>query len=233
MQEVNETLEELISNDKSLNQLLRDKEINTFSNFSKVKDNEQLKVYIQDLYYSIFVEIYQKHIGTEKEGIVNALLRSSEALATQKTKDLIATDLESALEKSYKHLTQFEELLNDEQGQLLLSAKLDAALSSVVINIINKFGDYEHVKEYKSKIISRCLDICDQVAKANPKKYPFKYAIYNMIINNLQKIKNLDPLQERFSQHNKKISNKRTGIEIRYWIGVAIAIALLILRLLS
>ena len=229
-----ETLEDVIKNDAALNKLLNNKEISVFSNFSKGKYDEEFKIQIQDLYYESFKEIYKKNIETNSGGVITSLLRSVKFLATKETKDLIVADLEAVLEDSYKKLNLLEKSIsNNEEEMIIRILGVKEVLGPIVTNIINKFDDYDNIKEYKNKIITCCLDICDLVATVSPKKETFKYALYNMVINNLEKIKNFDSLKGRFDKHRGKISQKRTGVEIKYWIGVGVTALLILLKLLS
>jgi len=230
---MNETFEEIIRNDEPLNKLIKDKEINVFSNFSKGSYSDELKLYIEDAYYASFKEIYGKHIGTESEGKITALLNSIEFLATSETKNLIAQDVQFKLEDSYTKLCALKNSLTNDEELKLNPTEINLSLSTTLIDILNKFGNYTNVKEYKNKIIICCLDICDLVAKASPKKETFKYAIYNMMVNNLEKIEDFDSLKERFDGHTNRISKKRKGVEVKYWIWIIVVVLIFVIRLLS
>ena len=230
---MSETFEEIIRNDEPLSKLLNDKAINVFSNFSKGTYSNELKLYIEDSYYASFKEIYGKHIGTESEGKITALLNSIEFLATPETKNLIALDVQFKLEDSYTKLCALKNLLTNDEELKLNPTEINLSLSTTLIDILNKFGNYSNVKEYKNKIIICCLDICDLVAKASPKKEPFKYAIYNMIVNNLEKIKDFGSLKERFGGHTHKITKKRKGVEVKYWIWIIVVVLIFVIRLLT
>lgn len=230
-----EKFEEIINQDEDLNALLRRNEITVFSNFSKKEYSPELIDYIQESYFQSFQEIIVQSEEGKNGGKITALLRSVEYLATPQTKDRIVEVLLIPLEKAEQHLKEISESMPQMNAGdfITLGKRIDKSLNSVTINIFNKFDDYAQIEDYRNKIVKHSLDICKSVAGANPKRETFKYAVYNVVINNLEKIKRRGPLKERFQKHHKNISQKRTGIEVKYWAGIVITIILIILKILS
>lgn len=231
----NKTFEDIILNDKDLNMLLNTKEIAGLSDFSRLSINSEFKEYIKETYYQSFKSIFKTYSDSNfNEAKINSLLRSVDYLATDEVKDSIALHISPILDTSIESLENVKKLVLSNHPKIETQGLvLDDALSSIVINICNKFDSNTDIMTKKKKIIELCLDICDDVSKVNPKKEPFKYAINNMIINNLEKINNFDSLEARFKIATSKISNKRTGIEIKYWLFVAVIVILLISKFLS
>jgi ASC-1-like (ASCH) protein len=228
-----ENFEELIQKDDSLSQLLNDKTITVFSNFSRTAYSEELKNHIQDRYYASFKEILRQDPSKKKEGEVNAFMRSLDFLATEKTKTLIAEDFLELLITANENLLAFKESLSDPSGIIEFRFRLDEAISGAVINVLNKLGAYEKINEHRIIIINSALDICDLVAEVNPKREPFKYEVYNAILNNLEKIDDFGPLRERFETHKRKASKKGKRIEIKYGIVMVIVSILIIIKILT
>lgn len=228
-----EDFEQTLANDESLVKLLEQKDINILTNFSRGNYSDKFKEYISKRYYDAFQDIYAKNTSEETVGKVTSLLRSVEFLSTPSTRDKIVELLLPTLEKAAKDLEAFKQYIHDEKLLIENGDLLDNSLTPVVTNIFNKFGEYEPVKEYKSKILNSAFDICDAVASANPKKYPMKYATYNAVMNNIEKVYSFDDLKGRYDQHNSKISRKRTGVEVKYVIGVIAIILLILFRILK
>lgn len=224
--------EEIITNDIKLSKLLNDKTITGFTDFSRSNYTGEFKTYIEDKYIASFKDILKTGIETKNETKINALIRTIEFLASEKSKMLLEEDLLPILLMSHKNLLHVKELINNENQLITIGNKLDNALSSTTINILNKLDSTANISDYKNKIINVALDICDSTSKASPKNETVKYAIYNVIMNNLLKITDLGEAKERYGFHNSKISQKRTGIEVKYWLGVVAVVVFIIIRIL-
>jgi hypothetical protein len=232
MSTTNENFQEILEKDESLVKLLDQKDINIFTNFSKANYSEEFKEYISKRYYDAFEEIYTKNIGTETAGKITSLLRSVEFLSTYSTRDKIIDLFLPTLEKAHNDLEAFKQYLNNEDLMIKNGDLLDESLTPIIVNIFNKFDSYESVKEYKIKILTSAFDICDAVASANPKKFQVKYATYNAVMNNIEKVYRFETLKGRFEQHSSRISKKRTGVEVKYIIWVVIVVLLILFRIL-
>lgn len=232
----NEEFDLIIANDETLNRLLNEKELGVFANFSnKAFQSEAFKRYIDVSYRESFKTIFQKYLGTSDEGKVNTLLRSVPSLATPEFKEEIYKDLNQVLDVAYNKLDVFRKLIrnNAHQNELFVIRKnIDEGLSFLVIDIINKFGHETSVMVNKERILTCSLDICDEVSNADPKNETFKYAIYNVIINVLEKINDFGLLKDRYEKHTSKIATKRTTVDVKYYLWTAFVIIIIIVRIL-
>jgi len=229
-----EAFEETIKNNPAVFKLLNDKEIGVLSVFPPTSFDVAFKVYIQDKYCASFKAIYEDSVATMQYGKINAFLRTVDSLASAKSKQFILEVLILTLAQSHEKIVSFKDQLPSDNNHLILyGAQLDNALSSITINTLNNYSDNVVVSEYKSKIVNAALDICDEVAMVNPKKEPFKYAIHNMVINNLEKIEHFGASKERFDKYKSKLSKKRTGIEFKYWIWAVVVVILIVLKFAS
>jgi hypothetical protein len=85
-------------------------------------------------------------------------------------------------------------------------------------------GDIPGISAIKDEYLSNSLDICDAVSKVKPTKETFKYAIYNVVMNNIEKIKSTGDYADRIQSHQSKIGTKRTTIDVKYVLGVILFI---------
>ncbi len=225
--------EEIINKDHHLSQLLNDKEITVFSNFSNNQYSTELTSYIQEKYLKIFREIYRKSIKDHNLGQANSLIRSTDYLATEETKRLIAVEFDDTLKRTYEYLESFKASLSSENQEISFRAKLEETIDGLTINILNRFAASENIKNYKNKIVRIALEICDLVSNVKPQRHPFKFAVYGALLNNLSAIDNLGSFQERFELHQGKNSKKETKIEAKYVVLLAIVFTLIVLKILS
>ena len=209
----NENFEVLIANNEDLNRLINEKDIKGLNNFSIEGVNTlEFKNYIKEKYSQSFKEIYTKYTGQNYSAPkINALLRSVDFLAAKEIIEPLGDFLISTLDTSIETLSNLKQdiISNNAQALILQSDNLDKALDNIVINICNKFDANEKIKEKKNKIINSSLDICEILSKENPKKAPFKYAIYNMIMNNLEKVNDYGELEARFTKNKGKNISKK------------------------
>ena len=232
----NEEFDLVIQNDETLNRLLNENELGVFANFSnKAFESDDFKRYIDTAYRASFKTIFQKYLGTSEEGKVTTLLRSVSVLATSEFKEEIFQDLNDVLETAYQKLDAFRKLTakNATVNELVLvQNNIDEGLSFLVIDVINKFGNQRSLMANKERILACSLDICDGVSHADPKNETLKYAVYNVLINTLEKINDFGPLKDRYEGHKSKISKKRTGVEVKYYLWTAFVIIIIIVRIL-
>ncbi len=228
-----ENYKQRIQDDEMLSKLFVEKEVGLLTNFSKKNYDYKFKSDIKDLYVETFKEIYSNYISAGKDGKITALLRSVDHLSVPESKSLIFKELIPKLETSIDNLEVIKDSLHSEKAMTSNSEKLDNAINPVVIGILNIFEDQEEIKPYKDKIIASCLDICDDVSQAKPAKETYKYVTYNMVINNIEKIKDFGSFKSRFESHSKKIDKTRKGIDTRYYFGVAAVVIFIIIRAMA
>lgn len=224
-------LQQFVQQDENLDDLLIKRKLYMNTKFSNARyDNEALKLHIAADYYESFKEIY-KNTNGNKKNIVNTLLKSIDFIATSELRQqIIDKHLIPTLETSITILTELKSNINNKNLEPYF-ASIDEAFSTSIFQIINQFGKDEKIKPYKNTIIETCLDICDIVSKANPSKEVEKYAIYNVMINNIKNIKDFGIHQERFKKHRGSISVKRDNADNKYIAWVIIAIIIFIIRL--
>lgn len=225
--------EDTISSDDSLSQLLNDKRVTAFSNFSRKRYDDAFKEHIEERYYEIFKEIYTNDDNNRTPSQIIALIRSVNYLATERTKSQIIDMLREHLKTAEEKLFIFKESLKADGDTITITTSLDRPIDHMTIKIFNEFEKNEIVNEHKSKIVKIALEICDLVSTVNPKKSPFKYAVYNALMNNLKEIDELGPHANTYQNQEVTITKKRNGIEIKYFVVGGIVLLLLILKVLS
>lgn len=237
---VNEKFETIILNDKHLNALLNEKSINVFSEFPKKEDySEAFKEYIKPKYIEVFREIFSD-TNDSNTGKRSALLRSLDALSTPDFKQEVIDEIVSTLNKSYLKFTEFKKIIGSYQHSELESkleirkdgeSDFDSIFDNFNLSVYNVLDKETKVKELKTKIIDDVLSVCDATSTANPKKETVKYAIYNVMMNNLERIKFLtEEQQQRFETHKSKITNKRNVIDAKYYLYTAIVVILIVFK---
>lgn len=226
-------LKEFVEKDEDLNDLLIKQKIYLNTKFSDSRyDNEALKAYISDDYYKSFEEIF-KNINGKKKSVVVTLLKSIDFLATAELRNkIIEVHIIPTLQQSVSALTDLKDNINGNNLEPYFEP-IDEALSSPIFQMINQFEREEKVRPYRANIIDLCLDICDQVADVNPRSETMKYAVYNVIINNIKKVKNFGAFQERYDKHREKITVTRDNIDNKYLIWVIIIVIIFVLRLIA
>jgi len=240
---VNQKFEEIISNEKHLNVLLNEERITVFSEFSKKEyQTEEFKEYIKPKYNQIFREIFS-NTQESNTGKRTALLRSLEFLATNDFKHEIYDELVIFLNNTHKNIIDFKKvLMNSNPTELqnkldqnsIIALNFDSIFDDFHIGIYNILDKETKIKEIKNEIIDELLSICEEVSMANPKKEVYKYAIYNVIMNNIGKIHVLTSEQKNyFETHKSKISNKRNVIDAKYYLYIVLVVILLIIKFAS
>ncbi len=226
-------LQQFVEQDEDLDDLLNKQKVYMNTKFSDARyDNEALKTHIAADYYESFKLIYSNITG-KKKSIVIPILKSVDFLATAELRtQIIEEHLVPTLESSTAALADLKANINNKNLEPYF-LPIDEALSSPVFQIINQFGEEEKIKPYKDKLISISLSICDVVTKASPSKETMKYAVYNVIINNIKKVKNFGAFQEQFDSHSKKISAKRDNIDNKYVLWVIVVVIIFIIRLIA
>ncbi len=228
-----EEFEEIIRKDVHLSKLLNDKTITVFSNFSRNEYSDALKESFQEKYYQVFKELYERSFAEKDVATSSALMRSIEFLAAETTKQRIAEEVFPQIVEVHEALLGFKEELHDGNGFVVLTGRFNFILDGSTIAILNNLDAFERIQEYKVKIISAALGICDAVGKVNPKKEPFKFDLHHAVIDKLAQINDFGALQERFELHKTKLTKKQTKVEVKYVVGAIIVILLILLRLLS
>ncbi|MDP2162140.1 MAG: hypothetical protein Q8K02_16795 [Flavobacterium sp.] len=241
----NNKFDEIIANDKHLNALLKEKKVSAFSQFrNKDFRDESFKEYISNDYNTIFLELFSNSTY-ENTDVRTALLRSIEFLATDSFKETLMARFSADLENSYAKLMKFKEFLQATETKSLSlenayeknnvdDLDLDSIFSPENFFIYNNYGNHPKIVDVKNKIMNECLAICDEISKSKPNKDHFRYAVYNVLFNNLEKITTLDANQlEKLNLHNKTISKKRNAIEYKYFIMVTLIVLFFVLRLLK
>lgn len=225
--------EELIINDDSLSKLLNEKTVTAFSNFHRKRHSDAFKVYIEERYLETFFEIYERLKQSSEVSQRTALIRSIRPLATEKSKEKIITVLLPYLETAYEKFSVFKESLEADGEYITITTRLEQPIDSLAIRIYNDFESDERVIAARNKMVATALDLCDSLADANPKRHPFKFEVYNIVMNNLKEIDDLGPHAARYADEDKRINSKRNKAEIRYWVVGGIIALLLLMRLLS
>jgi len=113
------------------------------------------------------------------------------------------------------------------------TTRLKVAFNFIVFYLLNNYSNEAGFKNYKESIISKCLHICDLTSVGKPKDDEYKYKIYNIVMNNLSEIDGFEVHEEKVQKHKRKIGVKRTGLEVKYWIGIIFSILLFIAKLLE
>lgn len=224
--------EELINNDKHLSKLLNEKEITVFSNFSRSVYSPELKEYISERYLAIFRTLFRTYIQSNELGLANALIRSTDYLATEPVKQELAGEFGDLLKATHEYLEGFKIPLNDSTQSVKFRAKLEETIDGMTINILNRFDAYDPVKEYKQKILQAAFDICELTAKSSPSREAFKYALHEAVMKNISSINELGSFQEVYDAQKKKSEKKAFKVEMKYVILLFVAIVLILLRLL-
>ncbi len=225
-------LEEIINKDKHLSKLLNEKEITVFSNFSRSMYSPELKEYIQDRYVNVFREIYRKSIAAHDLGIANALVRSTDYLATDEAKRVLVDEFTDSVEATQDHLESLIPSLTDSTLPVQVRSAFGEVIDGLTINILNRFGHLDPIKHFKENILSAAFEICDLTAKSKPKREPFKYALYTHILENLSQIDDLGTYQQQFEQQQRKSEKKEFRLEMKYVIWIFFVIILILVRLL-
>lgn len=223
----------LIAEDEDLRDLLESHLIGGFTDFSDEKYNDDaLKHHIENAYIQSFNEIFNKNSATNP-GKVTALLRSIKHLATPNAKDRIVAQLSPYLDTS---VASIEEAGKAVTGSGMINKKgaekLDRGLDAITIAILNQLADNPTISNYRDKVLSAGLDICDHVAKFKATKDEMRYAMYNAVINNLERLKDKGALAERFNLHKKTIIGKRNTIEVKYVLGVVFLILWIVFKIM-
>lgn len=227
-----EDFEKLIAKNPALSNLLCNKEINLLSSFSKYEYSDDFKQYIEERYYAVFIEMFPDKLNKENTVKANALINSLGFLATEKTNKIVVQDFVIILNQTHKDLLDFEEALSDYVQFVNSLHKLTLFYNICIVNIINNFDKYEDIKLYKEKIIKTAIDICDVLSKAKPDESVLEYGIYLQFVEKLSEIRDLGTDHKFYLQHNNKSSNKKAIVEVKYWIGILIAILFFLIKLL-
>ena len=231
-----ENLEDLVKNNKALSELLNENRITEFSDFGFVRKNPELKAHIEERYIKSFRSIFENARANNNEIKINALLRSIIFLATPNVKEELSKEFQPYLEDALQKLKSSKEIilkgdLSEEKEEELVE-KMDSALSHAVMDSLNKFGETSRIQPLKDQIIEVCLDMCDYLEKFSPKKEPVKYAIYNVLMNNLVTVNDHGKWQQRYDSHNKEITKTRDGIETKYYVMIAVFVLFFVLRII-
>ncbi|WP_445711321.1 hypothetical protein [Flavobacterium sp.] len=230
-----ENFEEIIKNDESLNKLLNQKDVSVFSNFSNSNfKNEDFKKHINEAYRTSYKEIFDKSFGTSEEGKVTTLFRSVEFLATPEFKEEICNDLEKIITAALINIDTYKSTLQSKPSDVNMPnhyKKFINALNIVNIDILNRFDDNEKIKTIKNQILTSVFDICDILSQL-PDNTAYKMNTYNLILEKVQKIKDLGNQKERFEIHKQKEKTKNTGMQVKLFAGLALVILFAIIRIL-
>jgi len=234
-----EKLETLITNHKELNQLLNEKEITGFSDFSKIEFiTQEFKEYIEERYISIFKESYTSYSTPPKnEAKINALIRSVEFLATQKAVDNITEDLMVTVNKSLDLIKECKTAVDENVNSLNISL-LNVAHNNTTINIINKLKTSQPINDAKTELIAHTLYICDVIGEEiNPKYQKELYRAQMNTLDKLQKIEGYNPKQKKeyLTDNGAKgtLAPKKKNRGCVYWVLIGLGIAFFILKVLS
>ncbi|CAM4012612.1 MULTISPECIES: hypothetical protein [Flavobacterium] len=230
-----ENFEEIIKNDESLNKLLNQKDVSVFSNFSNSNfKNEDFKKHINEAYRTSYKEVFDKSFGTSEEGKVTTLFRSVEFLATPEFKEEICNDLEKIITAALINIDTYKNTLQSKPSDVNMPnhyKKFINALNIVNIDILNRFDDNEKIKTIKNQILTSVFDICDILSQL-PDNTAYKMNTYNLILEKVQKIKDLGNQKERFEIHKQKEKTKNIGMQVKLFAGLALVILFAIIRIL-
>jgi hypothetical protein len=235
MQDTN--LELIISKHEKLQRLLNESELGTLTDFKEEEfQNTDFKAYIQDRYCKSILTIVNKYINTEKEGKVIAAMRSLQYLANDATMDAIASSVQPFIAESISGLNTLNGLVDKNASEdeiIRKGTEIDKSLSNGMMSIYNSLSEHAKVKLQKDEFLAKAIEILEKVAGANPKKETGKYMIFNLLINNLNKINDYGTYTSQMQNFTQKIEKTRDSIDNKYVIWVVIVIVLVILRVLS
>lgn len=230
-----ENFEEIIKNDESLNKLLNQKDVSVFSNFSNNNfKNEDFKKHINEAYRTSYKEIFDKNFGTSEEGKVTTLFRSVAFLATPEFKEEIYNDLEKIITAALINIDTYKNTLKTNPSDVNIPnhyKKFINELNIVNIDILNRFDDNEKIKTIKNQILTSVFDICDILSQL-PDTTAYKMNTHNLILEKVQKIKDLGNQKERFEIQKQNEKTKNIGIQVKLFAGLALVILFAIIRIL-
>jgi hypothetical protein len=227
-------LDEFIANDKILNKILNEKDINSQTIFIANRyDLPGLKEHIAGPYFDAFVTIFEKNVEQESDVKIAAFFRSIPVLATEDGKQKILKYIIPRLAKAIEDLEFIREGLNNNDNLNQLAPPLDRGLNDWVVAALNMLGDSDSVARAQDKIVETALDICDIVKTASPKKEILRYAIFNVIMNHLVNVKNLGTHEARYQNVKTKLNIKRNTIEAKHVLSMILLIILIIIKILA
>jgi hypothetical protein len=231
----NQEFEDIISNDSTLNNLLKNKEISLLSNFKKKEFNPSFLDYIEEDYYSSFVEIFNNHFNhKDTAGKANALIRSIPILANQKNKERIGGLIEEKLLPIQENLALFNE--KNQGHSFSLNDKymlVDKFFNKNIVNLINGCKDLPKAKEVAENITAESIKILDRLAATNFKDNDTFYHSFRKFHKLLSGYKNLEPQQrELIRKHSSQLETRESKDNTKMIIGVVITIAIIAFRII-
>lgn len=225
--------EALIQSDKKLKLLLIDQDITVLTSFKPTDyPDEGLKTYIEDRYIEAGKKIIKDNIRAETEGKIASLVRSMEVLAKPKVEDAIVAELSPIIGNALMILDEIKQdlIANPAKKQVNSMIKIDDAMSYWLMGVFNDLTRHDSIAKSKEKFLELGLDICDLIKNAKAKEDTPKYALYNVIMNHFEKVKDKGSQSIRYNALNQKLNRKRSAVEWKYILGV---IGLIILFLLK
>ncbi len=232
--EINSEYEEVINSNNHLKLLLKEKGINTFSNFSDLEHSSDFKEYIKEDYEKSFYSLFDRLQNTEKNSALNSLFKSVKFLATPESKSNFENYLLSYLDSKKDELEPIKNIVLSGNEKLITekSAPIDEVLNVGSINIFNHFSDHPQILDHKNRVLKGCLEMCDILAQAKPKKETMKYMLYNVIMNRLDTVTDFGDMKSSYENHSAKIENTRKSIDNKYTWGIVLFVVFLVIRII-
>ncbi len=162
-------------------------------------------------------------------------MRSVQYLATPKAKEFIVAQLEPELIEAINGLLTLQNMVIENKDEVEITAQSEVfnrSLNNGIMSIFNFLGDHPSIQKRKDEYLQICIYILEKVAGANPNRETGKYLVFNLIINNIDKIKDFGKYTENIKIYQQKIEKKRKGVDVRYAIGIAVFIIILLWKLL-
>jgi hypothetical protein len=207
---MSENFELTLQEHETLNKLIKEKELNTFTKFPSIDNfSSEFIDWLSPQYYETFVYVYDTYTGSKSEAKVVKLI-NSEWFCNDETKDKIVDLLSTRLEAT---LTLSKELKDKIVGNKRLEDII--SVSSLIVNgVLNYINIAITLK--KDQILDNCLSICEEL-KQYKASSEVEFTMFNGILDRIKSIKLNETQSARYEaclSKSKSSSNKYIAITV-------------------
>lgn len=215
---MSENFESILQEHETLNKLIKEKELNTFTKFpSKDSFSSEFIDWLSPQYYETFVYVYDTYTGSKSEAKVVKLI-NSEWFCNDETKDKIVDLLSTRLEAT---LTLSKELKDKFVGNKRLEdiISVSSLIVNGVLNYINKAifeKNDPRITLKKDQILDNCLSVCEEL-KQYKASSEVEFTMFNGILDRIKSIKLNETQSARYEaclSKSKSSSNKYIAITV-------------------
>ncbi|WP_299110850.1 hypothetical protein [uncultured Winogradskyella sp.] len=214
--------ENILAENESLNNLITNQKINTFTKLPKKSDFDSAFIdWLSPKFYNSFTSIYNAQINAKNKSGLISIIRS-EWLCNEETEHKIYDFLKPHIEKTIQQSENLKLKFNNTKDTEEL-VKLTNEIDEDIINYVNKVlftKKNESIRVFKEKLTTDSIEICQILREKRMSK-----DVKNILISSITESFNNISLEKSQSESlNVHLSKAKSSMTISVIIGVILAL---------